>query len=307
MTILTRFGALTALSALAACGTATTTTPGATSTVDVSGMLAKAGMYDAVTTEDHENLNTAVRDAALAGVTGYMGFQDGSVVPVRVRVSSDTTKAYISIDGGEEIEFDYASSSYSQTTWSGEESNADIWLNDYASAQLLRIRDSANNGQGYFGIQTALEDLPQGNGVYAGNYYMVGQQSDYGTDYSSGRIALNVNFAEGTVEGSLVGNIYLPSEFVPEDEYDYYYNYYNNGIYGDIEGAVDGGTFVASVDVTGHEASNYDVDRREIDGSLEMMGAVYSNGTTVAGGIGGTISESEMGGHFSASEGYYSY
>ena len=47
MTILTRFGALAALSALAACGTTTTTTPGATSTVDVSGMLAKAGTYDA--------------------------------------------------------------------------------------------------------------------------------------------------------------------------------------------------------------------------------------------------------------------
>ena len=299
MPIVTRVAALTALSALAACGTATTA-PEATVTIDVSALLASLDTYDAVTTDAQTNTDAALRDDTLPGVTGFMSFSDGTVEPIRVRMSSDATKAYLSVGGGEEIELTISSAFPTQLNWTSDEGTVGFQTDTGAPSLQIWSQHGEVIGRGYYGLQSTVADLPSDSATYSGTYFMSGivTESD-GLNSSSGDMTLNVNFADKSLGGQMDGNLRLPSEFVPVEEYDDFATVYDNYITGEIDGSIEGNQFVGSIAVTGAERGSYLQEQRAITGALGIMGAFHSDGNTAAGAFAGTISETTMGGLFS--------
>ena len=89
MTYLTKFVAFATLPVLAACG---------------GGSSGSGGSGDLFATTDDGSFEEVVTSS---GVTGYVGWSDGTISQVRVRadLSGEEAIVYLSIDGGEEVAY----------------------------------------------------------------------------------------------------------------------------------------------------------------------------------------------------------
>ena len=258
---LTRIGPLCDLTALSACGSGTVATDPlrvASETYDP--------VYDDSGLSFSEGLTSETSDG---GLVGLVGFEDGVVRAVRIR-QTEAGDVFLSINGGPEIVFDTPAAS-------------DVWTGDVGSLRitdagpergLVDIRfDDGADGDGWFGIQTAPDNLPDTAIDFRGSGTFAGAGIDGGYQF-----VVTVRFDERTIDGSLTG------EFVDFSE--------RSAVFGALSGAMSGqvqDSFLAmSAELSDPAAS----DR------LAFLGAFFGGGTGMAGGAAGTVNGLAVGGAF---------
>lgn len=222
-----------------------------------------AAMYEPVY-NDTTNTNVSAIDGT--GYAAFLGKQDGTLSQVFVRMNDDRTIAYVSIDGGDEVEYATRTSyytngsSYFNGRWENDEGQT-IYVTpngDYAS--YTEAHDGSVLSRGYGGIETLPENLPSGEAVYSGNY------NTNGDLYLYGQFSMGVDFADSDISG-VFGAGYRSS----------------GDTFGTIDGEVSGGRV----------AGTFFADGR-YKGELDFQGAFFGdNGNQVAGGIAGTLTDSE--------------
>lgn len=261
MSKLTKIAALGGVTLLAACSTEA-------EIETLSEKLSAAGIYEPVVADGITTITEALGDETSAGVTGFMGFSDGTVKPIQIRTNSDQTILYISIDGAPAIEM---ARGFGDEGWGVYDSDtAFVELNYYPSDSNYVYYDSEDVwGDGHYGMEAPADAL-SGVARYQGEGYAGGENSGL-----YGDLTIGVDFASGGLIGLMSGG------------------------YGSIDGESD---FIGSISGTvsgSRMAGLIDINSESVSGQLDMLGAFYgTNGGTLAGGLGGTVNGEAMGGEF---------
>ena len=241
----------------------------------LSQKLSAAAIYDPVVADGITTITEALGDETSAGVTGFMGFSDGTVKPVLVRTNADQSVLYISIDGAPAIEMarDYDDFGYSE--YSTETEYAE--LNYYSSDGNYVYFDGGELwGEGHYGMEAPAEAL-SGTARYQGYANAGGENS-----YLWGDLTIGVDFASGGLIGLMSGGY----EQYGDEEYEY------SEVIGSIAGTVSGSRM----------AGVLDINTESVSGQLDMLGAFYgTEGNSLAGGMAGSLNDETLGGEFTTS------
>lgn len=221
------------------------------------------------------------------GVTGYMGNSDGTISEVRVRIDMTNPESpafYLSKDGGAEENF-YIDTTpeeaflviepeiggfYDLTNDAGD--TLRVYVNTWGASGLDLERLAGGGGDGVFGLQTEVADLPTGTPTYWGGLSFSGGNDAYRIN-GGGNMELTVDFNRNRVLGNVYGGYGVMDEDMGGG--------FNGVVLGDIEGSEMTGTMTI--------AGN-------ISGDLDMEGAFYGmGGYALSGGFGGNVSSSELG------------
>lgn len=235
--------------------------------------------YVAVEADGIETIESAVKNG---GITGFIGNEDGTISEVLVRISEDGDTAYLSVDGGEEIEFptknygyEHSNGGYGQ--WSNGTHNISV---NYHGDIMQHVSSWGDDGfGGYIGLETPSDSLPTGTATYAGSWGVETAEGEEGGIYSYGQMNLDADFATGDIEGLAIGNYYGNS----------------NGIFaGPIDGSISGSRIAGTAFVEGPD----------VTGEFDMLGGIFGqSGEQIGGGIAGTLSDETgdyaLGGYFS--------
>ena len=238
----------------------------------LSQKLSAAAIYDPVVADGITTITEALGDETSAGVTGFMGFSDGTIKPIQIRTNSDQTILYISIDGAPAIEM---ARDFGDEGWGVYDSDtAFAELNYYSFDSNYVYFDSEDVwGDGHYGMEAPADAL-SGSALYRGNANASGENS-----YLWGDMTIGVDFASGGLIGFMSGGL----ESFAEEEFSY------NEVFGSISGAVSGSRM----------AGVLDINTESVSGQFDMLGAFYGiEGGTLAGGMGGTVNGEAMGGEF---------
>lgn len=267
---------------------ATVAVTGCTRTTTVQGKTSEVmpmSTYDAKTLNGSNNNYSEITSED--GLVAVVGNTDGTLSEVRYRLNEERNVLYVSKDGGEEVEYatmvsnSTNGSTYQYGEWQNEDGER-IYLNVHTNNNnnaYFRVRDSEGQyiAEGYGGLQTAPENLPE-NAVYNGNYYLrPGDNENYYYNYAN--MTMDVDFANGDISGA-VSNAYIYDEGTAA-------NYY-----GTIDGTVTNGRVAGTVFAEG-----------DATGELDFAGAATGDDANrISGGIAGTLTigeeEDTYGGHF---------
>jgi len=265
---LTKLGVLGGVALLAACTTAE-------QEASLTEKLSAAAIYEPVVADGETTIADALSDETSAGVTGFMGFSDGTVKPVQVRTNSDQTILYISIDGAPAIEMarDYDGLGYSE--YSTDTEYAEL---SYSSSESNYVYFDSEElwGDGHYGLEAPTEAL-SGTARYQGYANASGENS-----FLWGDLTIGVDFASGGLIGLMSGAY----EQYGEESYE------ESEVIGSIAGTVSGSRM----------AGVLDINTENVSGQLDMLGAFYgTEGNTLAGGMAGSLNGETLGGGFSTS------
>lgn len=234
-----------------------------------------SSVYDGVEADGINTLKSAVKDG---GVTGFIGNEDGTVSEVLVRISADGETAYLSVDGGEEIEFPTKNYSHEHINGGyGQWSNGTdtIYVN-YHGDGMDYVGDNSDNGfRGRIGLETPADSLPTGTATYTGwwNAESAGNHYEEGHIYANGQINLDADFDTGGIEGMTIGN------------------YGGDGTSGIFAGTIDG--MISGSRIAGTAF----VEGPDVTGEFDMLGGIFGQtGDQMGGGIAGTLTD-ETGDH----------
>lgn len=248
---------------------------------DTKLVTAEAQQSAVVASQNYEpvmNGDMTLEEAAVAGMTGYVGNHDGSVSEVLFRVSEDGSTLYVSRDGGEEVAYDtkqWGGSTYGR--WSNGSESVYVSMNEDYPSYI-----SPDDGSGYGGLETDPSMLPAGQVIYVGNFYANGDDAG-----ASGTLGLNVDFASSGISGITTGSYW---------SYDAEEDHTSGGFMGTVAGTVTGSRVGGTIFAEGTDMS----------GEFDFMGGIYGEeGEYIAGGVGGTMttgeSTSTIGGQFHTS------
>ena len=291
MTIVTRLGALGALSILAACGTSTGIVNASGDPVDVSEVFAAAATF----TPTEETGDTSIREAAESedGFQTMVGLRDGTLVPLTLKIDNEANTLSVSFGDGEPIVFENTNPEGGSSSWYSEVDGY-VYLYNYGSSGSFY-----GNDINYVPLNfaTAAVDLPESGEVGYSGYFEMEADEDSG---AYGSLALAVNFGSGAVTGGIVGSTWSYDEYdeccerilIEEEEEDgpIYDAPSGDSFFGTVEGSVEGNLLAATSEFSGGT----------VDGSVGMLGAFGYGGSDISGGIAGTIDGTTMGGTFEA-------
>ena len=208
------------------------------------------------------------------GMTGFLGFRDGSLREVLVELSDDQETAWITVEGSPRRELTriFGTDGDSSGTWS----DGDQFLiipSTTSALSAVQFEDSVlpASALGFGGVWTPEANLPETGVVgYSGSFYVVTALGS-----ANGGIVMDVDFGGKSISGSFtgVGNAGA-SNFV---------------LAGTIDGALTGGVLHGTVD-------------DPAVGSMAFEGAFYNSGAAAAGAVGGTLNGYEYGGQWSVSD-----
>ena len=215
-----------------------------------------------------ENSEFVYSDTPETGLVGFMGFSDGTVKPVRVRIASDESSAFLSINGGPEIAFD----TRGEGEWSGPEGVLSVDVSGYWENSVV-LTGEGQSARGYYGQQTHPEDLLTGVVSFSGSGRFSGETLEGGFGMN-----VDMDFASQTISGMLEGGY---SDSVTG----------SGNFTGDVAGRMSGSFLAMSSDIAG----------TGVTGDLGFLGAFYDDGKYAAGGSAGTINGQSIGGDFSIS------
>ena len=290
MSLLTRFGALGALSVLAACGTSATVLDAGGNPVDVSEVFAAAATF----TPTEDDGGSSVRDAAETdgGWQGMIGLEDGSLVPLKINIDDDANTLTVTLGDGTPIVFENTDPEGGNTSWYNEVEEQYVYFRSYGSGGGRFSGDEYNWMSLY--LATAADDLPESGEVGYSGYFDMMAGEDSG---AYGNLALAIDFGTGAVTGGLVGGTYSYDDFeccfreiVEIEDGPIYDEPSGDSFFGTIEGSVEGNLLAATSEFSGGT----------VDGSVSMLGVFTEGGSGVEGGIAGTIDGTTMGGTFEA-------
>ena len=269
---MSKFTKLTVLGGVALLAACTTAEQEATLTEKLSA----ASIYDPVIADGETSITEALGDETSAGVTGFMGFSDGTVKPVLVRTNSDQSILYISIDGAPAIEMARYGGGEEYAYYSTEGEYVDL---DYYTSDSNYVYYDGNDGwgDGQYGMEAPVEAL-SGTARYQGYASAGGENA-----YIWGDLTIGVDFGSGSLVGLMSGGF----EQYGEEDYEY------SDVIGSIAGTVSGSRM----------AGVLDINSESVSGQLDMLGAFYGpDGGTLAGGMAGTLNGETLGGGFSTSD-----
>ena len=233
--------------------------------------LAAAGFTPTYSTgaEGPQNADIVYSDTSGDGLVGFMGFSDGVVRPVLIRIAEDESAAYVSIAGGPVLVFD----TIEESGWSGPAGYFYTSVAGYGDNYAQTYGDG-DWAEGVYGQQTAPGDLLTGTVNFAGGGGFNGADISGGFD-----MFLTMNFGTGGITGFLDGG------------------------YGGESGS---GSFTS--EVTGQMVGSFfamssDIDSLSAEGNLGFLGGFYNEGTTIGVGVAGTLNGTTVGGGFGGSVG----
>ena len=247
---------------------------GSTTTTTTTSPTYDANFRDGVKTNYSELATTK-------GIESYIGNPDGTISQVKVRASSDYTTLFVSMDGSAEVEYTGTGgttdgSTFITRVWTA--ANGDkfrIATGTGDTSAYLRFEDNATGlfSRGVGGLETAINDLPT-NASYSGFHSAEGAGVT-----SSGNIALSVDFANGTLDGSINNANFFDGSA-------------DNTYSADITGTTNGGRIAATATATG-----------TVTGTLDLAGAAQGpNASELNGGIAGSLDSGggaqTLGGYF---------
>ena len=249
--------------AFASSGCATTESP-------FADAITSAESYSAVYADGVTSNSDVLKDPGSYGLPGYVGFENGEVLAVSIRLSPDGQQAFISIDDAPEVEFDvkrWGGSTYG--TWSND--TGAIYLSFASDTDAMVDISGDLAGAGAFGLMTAPADLPYDVAVFTGGWSARG-----GDGSAAGSIALSIDFGGGDLTGVLSGTLSTISG--------------EQAFFTGLEGALSGSRIVG----------RSSVETADVSGGFALMGGVYDDAQTLAGGIAGNLNRVAFGGRFEA-------
>lgn len=254
---------LVAALAVAGCASSNGTSGSGVNAYDAKFYDGAGGNYTELLTED--------------GIVVFKGNDDGTVTAERIRFDAATNTLYVAKNGGAEEAYTYHSLGINGSGDYGTQFDG-IYQNEAGERVYASVFDGLNIvysttvaadderiAVGFGGVQTPLADLPE-SASYAGYYNM----DAAGSASSKGAIALNVDFANGDVDGSLTNGTFYDGTT-------------SHSYAGDITGTVSNGRVGGAATVTG-----------EATGALDFAGAAMApDGQYIWGGIAGTLNAND--------------
>ncbi|MXQ08606.1 hypothetical protein GQ651_12180 [Alphaproteobacteria bacterium GH1-50] len=189
-----------------------------------------------------------------------------------MRIADDESSAFLSVNGGAEIEFDTPE----EGGWSGPAGFLFAQVSGFYENRVNLYSESSYAG-GYYGQQTAPEDLLTGDVNFFAYVEFSGEMMEGGYDMN-----LTMAFESNSISGSIEGGF---ADYSDEEAP-------GGSFSGDVTGEMAGSFFAMSSDIAGEG----------VTGNLGFLGAFYDNGTYIGGGGAGTINGQTVGGEFTGWE-----